>query len=390
MKRRSICVVTTSRADFGLLLGLMKEIRADRSLRLQVVAGGMHLAPEFGFTRREIAANDIRVDREVHLLLSGDSAVANAKSVGIGALGFADAFAQLKPDLLVLLGDRFELLAAASAAVVLRIPIAHLHGGERTEGVIDECVRHAVTKMSALHFSATAEYRRRIIQMGESPRRVFHVGAPGLDQLHRGSVPRRAALEKELRICFDRPVGLVTYHPVPVGKQGVETQAAELLGAILQSEVEVLFTMANADAHGAELNRRFREFCEKDPTRYRWIPHLGHARYLGCLRHCALMIGNSSSGLVEAGSFRLPVVNIGTRQKGRVRGANVIDVPCSAPAILKGIRQALDPDFRRSLKRVRNPYDRYRDGRTSWRIKEVLKRAPARDVLLAKQFHDLP
>ena len=389
MKRRKICVVTTSRADFGLLLGLLKAIQADSALRLQVIASGMHLAPEFGLTVREIEAEGVKLGRRIDLQLTGGSGLANAKSIGRGVVGFADALAELQPAIVVLLGDRFELFAPAIAALMLRIPIAHIHGGERSEGAIDESVRHAITKMASLHFPATESYRQRIIQMGETRERVFNFGAPGLDQIYGTPLLTRGQLEQELGLSLQDPVALVTYHPATHDPGSVDTQVRHLAGAITASKLNAVFTMANADAQGARINARLRSLCEQTPGRFKWIPHLGHRRYLSCMEHFAVMVGNSSSGLTEAPSFRLPVVNIGDRQRGRIRAANVIDVPCSKEAILRGIKRAISSRFRASLRGMLNPYDRFRDGRASERIKNVLKRVSLSDDLLKKSFNDL-
>lgn len=389
MNRRKICVVTTSRAEFGLLHGLLKCIRDDLALRLQVIASGTHLAPEFGLTVREVEAEGVKLDRKIDMRLTGGSDLANAKSIGLGLAGFADALAELRPAIVVLSGDRFELFAPAVAALMLRIPIAHIHGGERSEGAIDESVRHAITKMASLHFPATESYRRRIIQMGESPKRVFNFGAPGLDQIYATPLLSRGQLEQELGLSLQDPIALVTYHPATLDRGSVDAQVRHLVGAIKASKLNAVFTMANADAQGALINTRLRAVCAQTPGRFKWIPHLGHRRYLSCLEHFAVMVGNSSSGLTEAPSFRLPAVNIGDRQRGRVRAANVIDVPCSQAAILRGIRKATSSRFRASLRGMRNPYDRFHDGRASERIKDVLKHIDLAHNLVKKSFHDL-
>lgn len=390
MTRRKICVVTTSRAEFGLLRGLLKCIEADSALRLQVIASGMHLAPEFGLTVREIEAAGVKLDHKIDMQLTGESGAANAKSIGLGLAGFADALTKLKPAIVVLLGDRFELLAPAVAALMLRIPIAHIHGGERTEGVIDESVRHSITKMASLHFPATDTYRRRIIQMGESPARVFNFGAPGLDQIHSTPPLPRAQLEQELGLPLQDPVAIVTYHPATLDSQSLDAQVRHLAAAIKASKLSAVFTMANADAEGVRVNAQLRELCAQNSEKYKWFPNLGQRRYLSCLKHFAVMVGNSSSGLTEAPSFRLPVVNIGNRQQGRVRAANVIDVPCSRAAIQQGIKRAMSPRFRASLRGMRNPYERFHDGRASERIKDVLKNVCLSENFLKKGFHDLP
>ncbi len=335
--------MTTSRAEFGLLHGLLNFIQADPALRLQVIASGMHLAREFGLTVREIEAEGIKIDRKIRLRLTGDSNLANLKSIALGLDGFAKAFAELAPEIVVVLGDRFELLAPAIAALMLQIPIAHIHGGELTQGAIDDSVRHAITKLASLHFAATEPYRRRIIQMGESTDRVFNFGAPGLDQLYGSTLLTRSQLEQEFGLSLQDPVALVTYHPVTRDAGNAEAEVRRLLAAIKASGVNAVFTMANADAQGALINTRLQAACAQAPGRFKWIPHLGHRRYLSCLKHFAVMVGNSSSGLTEAPSFRLPVVNIGDRQQGRVRAKNVIDVACSRAAISQGIMQALSP-----------------------------------------------
>ncbi len=390
MKRRRICVVTTSRADFGLLESLLHAIAGDPALRLQVIASGMHLAKGFGETWREIAAAGVPIDRKVDLRLQGESSRANLRSLGLGLNGFADALVELQPAVVVLLGDRFELLAAATSALLLRIPIAHIHGGERSEGAIDESVRHAITKMATLHFAATEVYRRRIIQMGEAPDRVFNFGAPGLDRLHGTHLLSRAELAGELDLDLRAPVALVTFHPATLDAADIGTQVRRLAAAVTQSGIQAVFTAANADSQGARVNRQLSALCGRHPQRFRWIPHLGHRRYLSCLRHCALMIGNSSSGLTEAPSFRLPVVNVGDRQRGRLRTANVIDVPCTTAAIRRGIRRALTPGFRQTMQHLRNPYERFRDGSAGERIKEILKQTPLAGEALKKCFHDIP
>jgi UDP-hydrolysing UDP-N-acetyl-D-glucosamine 2-epimerase len=386
--RRKICVVTTSRADFGLLRELMHSIDSDAALRLQVIVSGMHLAPEFGRTWRDIEADGIRIDRKIPMRGIGESNQSNCKSIGRGMGGFADAFSELKPQIVVLLGDRFELLAPATAALMLQIPIAHIHGGELSEGAIDDSVRHAITKFASLHFPATEVYRRRILRMGEAPGRVFNFGAPGLDQFHRSQLMTRRELEQDLGVDLDRPVALVTCHPVTREDGDAITQVGEIVGAIEASGLSAMFTAANADAEGTRINARLRSLCEENPTKFTWVAHLGHRRYLSCLRHFAVMVGNSSSGLTEAPSFRLPVVNIGDRQRGRVRAANVIDVPCTEAAILRGIRRAMSPRFQVSLRGMRNPYDRFRDGRASERIKNVLRDIDLSGDFLKKGFYD--
>lgn len=390
MTRRRICVVTTSRADYGLLRGLMRAIREDNGLTLQVIAAGMHLCPEFGLTFEIIEQDGFYIDRKVEMLLSADTDRATVKSIGIGLLGFADALAELRPDLIVVLGDRFELLAPAIAALLAKIPIAHIHGGETSQGAIDEGVRHSVTKLASLHFAATETYRWRIIQMGEDPGSVFAFGAPGLDALHQVTLLTKAELVTRLDFDLSAPTALVTYHPVTLERNTAEQQIDHLLSVLLREKVRAVFTKANADAQGRLINLRVSAFCQDHPGDYRLYDNLGQQVYLSCLRHLDLMVGNSSSGLIEAPSFRLPVVNIGDRQRGRIRAANVIDVGYSVGEIAAGIRRALSPAWREGIKDMTNPYAGCGDGRVSVRIKEQLKQVELTEALLKKRFYDLP
>jgi UDP-hydrolysing UDP-N-acetyl-D-glucosamine 2-epimerase len=387
--RRKICLVTTSRADFGLLSGLAEAIASDKGLRLQLIVSGMHLPAQFGSTWREIAEGGFAIDYKVDMGMRGRSDLDNLQCLSKGLRGFSEGLAKLRPDILVLLGDRFELLAPAIAALMLHIPMAHIHGGELSEGAIDDSVRHAITKFASIHFPATEVYRRRIIQMGESPALVFNLGAPGLDWVYRTPLATKEELERDLHFSLSPPVALVTYHPETRGVESIKYQIEQLIHAIDTTGIRAVFTMANADTGGQWINYRLQKLCKRTPDRFKWVPHLGHVRYLSCLKHFSIMVGNSSSGLTEAPSFRLPVVNIGDRQRGRVRAANVIDVPCSEEAIIRGIRRGLSPRFRQSLRSMRNPYDRFRDGSTSERMKDVLKSVPLSPELLKKCFHDL-
>lgn len=383
-------MVTTGRSDFGLLHQLMKCIQDDPGLRLQVIATGMHLERRLGLSIREVEQAGIKIDRRINLHLGADSARQNTRAIGRGVTAFADALVELKPAIVVLLGDRFELFGPAIASMMLGIPIAHIHGGERSEGAVDEAVRHAVTKMASLHFAATECYRRRIIQMGESPKNVFNFGAPGLDQLHHEPLMARSELELDLQLDLADPTALVTYHPETRDSADGRDQIETVLAAIERSGIKAVFTMANADSGGAVINSCIRDICAKHPDRFKWFANLGRRRYLSCMRYFSLMIGNSSSGLTEAPSFRLPVVNIGDRQRGRLRARNIIDVPRRKEEIQKAIKRALSPRFRASLRGMRNPYDRFHDGGTSLRIKNVLRNVDLSGELLKKKFNDLP
>ncbi len=390
VKRRRICVVTTSRADFGLLCQLLHEIEDDPALQLQLLVSGAHTSRGPGNSIREIEESGLPITQKIPMHIAGEAALANLGAIAGAMKRFGTSFTALKPDLLVLLGDRFELFAPAIAALMLQVPIAHIHGGELTEGAIDEQVRHALTKMASLHFVATETYRRRVIQMGEHPRTVFNYGAPGLDALYKVQIPSREELEKSLGWSLQTPTALVTYHPAIREPLSTRQQMRELIDALLSMKMPAIVTMANGDEDGAIINRALKALCRRYPRRFLWIPHLGHLRYLGCLRYCAVMIGNSSSGLIEAPSFKLPVVNIGSRQDGRVRAANVIDVPCNATAISKAIQLATSRGFRGKLLGMSNPYDARQNGNVSRSIKNTLRDLDISDRIARKKFWDLP
>lgn len=388
-RRRTICVVTGSRADYGHITSLLEAVREDADLKLQLVATGSHLEPQFGLTWREIERDGFTIDRKVKILRDDNTDVGVTKAFGFGCQKFADVFSELKPDIVVLLGDRYEIFAACVAAYFQRIPIAHIHGGETTEGAFDEGIRHSISKMSTVHFASADAYAKRIVQLGESPRRVFPFGAPGLDNIRRADLLDRAALAAELGLELTAPVGMVTYHPVTLENADAAGQVKELLTALERSQLTLIFTKANADPQGMKINAALKKFCAAHPQRAKLFDNLGQRRYYSFLKIADVMIGNSSSGLLEAPVFRLPVVNIGDRQRSRIRGTNVIDVECRAAAITTGIRKALSPAFRRSLKRQANPYDRA-GGRVGQRIKDQLKRLPLTDDVLKKKFFDMP
>ena len=389
---RRISVVTSTRADYGLLYWLLRAIDDDPALELHLIVTGSHLSPEFGMTVKEIEADGFRIDRRIEILLASDSHTGVTKSMGLAMLSFGEALAEDRPDILVVLGDRYEIVLPALAAVVHGIPVAHIHGGETSQGAIDEYFRHAVTKLASIHFPATEVYRQRILQMGEAPAHTFNVGAPGLDHLYHTELLSRSALAGQLDLSLDPPTALVTYHPVTTDDApAAQAQVESLLEALRAVDgLQAVFTKANADTTGRAINERLASFCRQSPERFRLFDNLGHQRYLSCLKHLSLMVGNSSSGLTEAPSFRLPVVNVGDRQKGRLQAQNVIQVDCSTTAITEGIRRALSDDFRRSLNDSTNPYDRFADGGASRRIMETLKTIPLGPEIRKKAFRDLP
>lgn len=380
---RNICVVTGSRAEYGLLYWLMKGIQEDPDLELQVIATGMHLSPEFGLTYKVIEQDGFTIDATVEMLLSSDTPVGIAKSVGLGVIGFADALSRLKPDVLVLLGDRFEILAAAQAALVARIPIAHIAGGDTTEGAFDEAIRHSITKMSHLHFVTNQDALLRVRQLGENPEHIHLVGNPGLDHIKRLTLLDRAMLEKELAFQFKQKNVLVTFHPVTLDEQPAGDQFEVLLQALgsLGPEVGIVFTKPNADTDGRLLIGMIDSFLTKHPNA-RAYTSLGQLRYLSVMAQVDAVVGNSSSGLYEAPSFRVPTVNIGNRQKGRLQAASVLNCPIEAQAISQTISNAFDLD----CSGVMNPYG---DGESSARIIAMLKNIHAPKQLLQKHFFDM-
>jgi GDP/UDP-N,N'-diacetylbacillosamine 2-epimerase (hydrolysing) len=383
---KTICVVTGTRAEYGLLRWLMEGIRQSPYLELQVIATGMHLSPEFGLTVRAIEDDGFRVDRKVEMLLSSDTAVGVTKSMGLGMIGFADALAELRPDLVLVLGDRYEIFAAAAAAMIARLPIAHLHGGETTEGAFDEAIRHSITKMAHLHFVAAEDYRRRVIQLGEQPERVFCVGGLGVDNIQRLELLGRPALEAALNFLLGPRNLLITFHPVTLEHNTSAQQMQELLTALGDlKDTHLIFTMPNADTEGRVLFQQIQDFCATHPQA-RAYTSLGQLRYLSCLRHVDGVVGNSSSGLTEAPSFSKGTVNIGDRQKGRLRAASVIDCEPRAAAIAEALNQLFSPDFQAQLTEVTNPYGA---GGASAAIVALLEQADL-NSLLKKRFYDFP
>lgn len=386
--KRKICVVTGSRAEYGLLYWLMKEIDSDPGLQLQVISTGMHHSPEFGLTYREIEAGGFTIDAKVEILLSSDSGVGVAKSIGVGVIGFADALARLTPDIVVLLGDRFEILAAAQAAMVLRLPIAHIHGGEATEGLVDEAIRHAITKIAHIHFTASAPYRQRVIQMGESPALVFDFGAIGLDNLARLEPMSRLELETALSCALPPlPIILGTYHPVTLEAGDSASALGELFRALDHfPQTRVVLTKANADMGGRFINEQIDAYAAANPARVSVFVNLGQRRYLSLLILASVVVGNSSSGIIEAPAAGVPTVNIGDRQRGRIRAPSIIDCAPSATEIARALERALTPEFRAIATRADSSYGR---GGASRRIKDTLRDLSLQDILF-KKFYDLP
>jgi len=382
---RSIGVVTVGRSDYGIYLPLLRRIQQDPDLRLYLIVSGMHLSPEFGLTVKAIEEDGFEVDERVEMLLSSDTPEGIAKSMGLGTIGFAQVYSRFRPDILIVLGDRFEMHAAAVAALPFRIPVAHIHGGELTEGAIDDAMRHAITKMSHLHFVATEVYARRVTQMGEEPWRVVTCGALSLDNLRTTHLLSREEFAEKFAMRLPERFLLVTYHPVTLEYERTEEQVKGLLTALDMAGLPVLFTMPNADTGGKIIRRLIDEFLSKHPDSKK-IENLGTQGYFSAMALAAAMVGNSSSGIIEAASFDLPVVNVGNRQKGRIRGKNVIDVGYTSTEILEGIKKAIAPEFRANLSNSTNLYG---EGRAAEIIVNKLNHVELNDRLLQKRFYDM-
>jgi UDP-hydrolysing UDP-N-acetyl-D-glucosamine 2-epimerase len=380
---RKICFVTGSRADFGLLVWPMRAVQQTPGLKLQLIATGMHLSPEFGYTIDHVRDEGFTVDETIETLLGSDSGVGVAKAVGLGVIGFADAFARLKPDLVVVLGDRYETFAAAQAAMYMRLPMAHLFGGDVTEGAIDESIRHAISKMSHLHFTSNADSARRLTQLGEAPARIFNVGSPGIDAIKRLKLMDRESIGREIGMALgDRNI-LVTFHPVTVEADHSVGAIDELFAALsaLDPATRLFFTLANADAEGRALNERIKAFAAGRPNAIA-AASLGQLRYISLMNQADVVVGNSSSGIYEAPSLDTPSVDIGDRQKGRERAASVFHAAPERHAITGAIAAALG----RGRQPTVSPYG---DGEASRRIADTIAGVPDFHALLQKGFHDI-
>lgn len=383
---RKICVITGTRAEYGLLRWVMQGIKVDDYLELQVIATGMHLSPEFGLTYKAIEADGFDIDRKIEMLTSSDTPAGVAKSMGLGMIGFADALNELNPDLIVVLGDRFEIFSAVAAALVARIPVAHLHGGETTEGAFDESCRHSITKMSHFHFVAAHEYKQRVIQLGEQPEHVFLVGGLGVDNIKRLQLLDRNALETDLGFKFGKKNLLITFHPVTLEKTSAVTQMKALLAVLAKLEdTQLIFTMPNADTDGRALIQLVEKFKSEHAHAHAFTS-LGQLRYLSCVAQVDGVVGNSSSGLIEVPSFKKGTINIGDRQRGRIQAASIINCDPDQKSIADGINKLYSPEFQKGLFRVRNPYG---EGGASEKIVSTLKAINIKNIV-KKVFHDLP
>ncbi len=381
---KKVAVFTGTRAEYGLLFWLLKDIQNDPSLTLQLIVSGMHLSPEFGNTFKQIEKDGFHIDEKIEILLSSDSAVGTAKSIGLGVLGFSDALSRLNPDVLIILGDRFEALAAAQTAMILRIPIIHLHGGEITQGAYDDAIRHAITKLSYLHGTSTEEYRNRVIQLGESPDRVKNIGAIGLEHLNRASFMTVSELGKSLDFELTGPYFVVTYHPVTLGDEPPEESFQSLLDALDEyPDYQVILTYPNADDGGRRIIPMLEAYAVNQPKRVLAIPSLGQVRYLSSVKHAAAVIGNSSSGIIEVPAFDVPTVNIGVRQKGRLAAKSVLNASATKESINNAINLAVNRKYKAEGEAIVNPYGQ---GDSSKQIIDMIK---GLDFKPCKSFYDV-
>ncbi len=384
MSKKRICVITGNRAEYGLLRMVMQGIADDDELGLQIIVTGSHLSPEFGLTYREIERDGFKIDKKVEMLTSSDTAVGTTQSMGLGLFGFANALHELTPDMILVLGDRFEIFSAVVAALIACIPVAHLHGGETTEGAFDEAIRHSITKMSHLHFVATEKYRQRVIQLGEHPDRVFLVGGVGIDNIKKLKLLSRPALEKALKFKLGKKNLLVTFHPATLDSAAPADQMHELLEALETLEdTNLIFTMPNADTNSRVLVSMIRGFVARHSNARVYIS-LGQLLYLSCIHYVDGVLGNSSSGLIEAPSLRKGTINVGDRQQGRIRADSVIDCDPDRYSIIAAIQQLYSPVFQEKLKTTINPYG---EGGASEKIVRILKEYSLESIL-KKTFYD--
>lgn len=382
---KKICIITGTRAEYGLLYWLMKEIDADPDLELQIIVTGMHLSPEFGLTYKEIE-KEFKITKKIEMLLSSDTPIGISKSMGLGQISFAESFEELTPDIIVVLGDRYEIFSAVSAAMIARIPIAHLHGGETTEGAFDESIRHSITKMSHLHFTAAEEYRNRVIQLGEDPERVYNVGGMGIENIKRLRLLNKEGFEKSIDFKLGEKNVLVTFHPVTLENNTAETQFQELLNALdILVNTHIIFTKANSDTNGRIINQMIDDYVVKNKDKSVSFTSLGQLRYLSALQFMDAVVGNSSSGLTEAPSFNIGTINIGDRQRGRLKAPSVIDCEPNTEGISQAFEKLYSNEFQANLQNIQNPYG---NNLASKHILTIIKKIDFSNIL-KKSFYDI-
>lgn len=387
MLSKKIAVFTGTRAEYGLLSCLMTRIQETEGLELQLIVSGMHLSPEFGLTYQHIEKDGYKIDKKIEMLMSSDTSVGIVKSMGIGMISYAEVLEDLQPDLLVILGDRYEALSMATACLIHKVPIVHLHGGEITEGAFDESIRHAITKLSSLHFASTEEYRNRIIQLGEHPDRVFNVGGLGIENIKKLDLLSKESFEDSIEFKLGKKNALITYHPVTLEKGGALNEFKDLLEVLDELEdTHLIFTMPNSDTNGRAIIKMIEEYVQKNSDKACCFTSLGQLRYLSALQYMDIVVGNSSSGVIEVPSFNIATLDIGDRQKGRVKGASVIECSTQKDAIKLAINKALSKEFKVSINNERNPYDAGLDA-SKIIVETLLKIDPT--SLIRKPFYDL-
>lgn len=384
---KKICIITGTRAEYGLLKPVIDKVYRADDMELNLVVTGMHLSAEFGWTYQEIEQDGYPIHAKIEMLLSSDTAVGITKSMGVELIGFSDYFAVNAPDMVIILGDRYEAFIAAAAAMMSRIPIAHIHGGEITEGAIDEAIRHSITKMSHIHFTAADEYRKRVIQMGESPETVYNVGSLGVEGITTLKLLTREELEKSIGFVFSRETIMVTYHPATLANMTSAEQFQNILDVLDEHpELDVIFTKANSDTDGRIINSMIDKYVEDHQERCQAYISLGQLRYLSALRFCAVVLGNSSSGMIEAPSLGIPTINVGDRQAGRICAKSVLSCENDVQDIDRTLRKALSAEFRNSIINVNNPYEKKQ---TSRMILDIIRKALDRGIDIKKRFYDI-
>lgn len=384
--KRKVCVITGTRAEYGLMYWVMRELEQNPSIELQIIATGMHLSPEFGLTYKKIEEDGFPLHKKIEILLSSDTPVGISKSIGLGVISFAEAFEELQPDIIAVLGDRFEILAAAQAAMISRIPIAHFHGGEATEGLIDEPIRHSISKMSHLHFTATEEYKNRVIQLGEQPDRVFNVGALGIENINRLELYSKEQFEESIGFKLNKRNILITFHPVTLEHATARQQFQALLHALDKVEdCTLIFTKPNADTDGRIIIEMIDRYVSENSHKAVGFTSLGQIRYLSALQYMDGAVGNSSSGLIEVPSFKIATIDIGDRQKGRIKADSVISCEPTEAAISSALDKMFSPAFKERLTAVKNPYG------TENPSKFIVEKIAEVELegILKKEFYDL-
>jgi len=383
--KKKICIVTGSRAEYGLLYWLLKEIEASQDFELQLIVTGMHLSAEFGLTYKEIE-KDFKINKKIDIDLTLDTSLGISRSMSIAQISFAKAYNKLNPDIIILLGDRYEIFSAASAAMISKLPIAHIHGGEISEGSLDDCMRHCISKMSHLHFAATEEYRTRLIQLGENPSRVFNVGALGIENIKRFQLLNKSEFEKSIHFKLNKKNILITFHPVTLENNTSKSHFQELLKAINDlDDTSIIFTKTNSDLNGKVINQMIDQYTKKYSKKSIAFSSLGQLRYLSALQFVDAVVGNSSSGLIEAPSFKIATINIGDRQKGRIKAKSVINCLPKKNNIKNSFKKIYSKDFQKLLHTVKNPYD---NGLPSKKIIKVLKNIKLQNIL-KKSFYNI-